>query len=119
MQPKNNFRYEKLDPAENKVNLSALLKAIQLEITGHVQLEEQAAQALALWVVHTYVFQERHAVAYVAIQSPEKRCGKTTLLAVLAGMASKPTTRKSRNKMNNNWSPESNATLAGALKSSP
>jgi Protein of unknown function (DUF3631) len=29
-------------------------------------------------------------VAYVAIESPEKRCGKTTLLSVVAAMANKP-----------------------------
>jgi hypothetical protein len=29
-------------------------------------------------------------VAYVAIESPEKRCGKTTLLTVLSAMANKP-----------------------------
>jgi Protein of unknown function (DUF3631) len=32
----------------------------------------------------------RDTVAYVAIESPEKRCGKTTLLSVLAAMACKP-----------------------------
>ncbi|HEV2327218.1 MAG TPA: DUF3631 domain-containing protein, partial [Verrucomicrobiae bacterium] len=36
------------------------------------------------------VFELRDTVAYVAIESPEKRCGKTTLLSVLAAMAHKP-----------------------------
>jgi len=41
-------------------------------------------------VLHTWTFELRDIVAYVAIESPEKRCGKTTLLSVLAAMASKP-----------------------------
>ena len=35
-------------------------------------------------------YELRDTVAYVAIESPEKRCGKTTLLSVLAAMANKP-----------------------------
>jgi hypothetical protein len=36
---------------------------------------------------NTWTFELRDIVAYVAIESPEKRCGKTTLLSVLAAMA--------------------------------
>jgi hypothetical protein len=39
---------------------------------------------------NTWTFELRDIVAYVAIESPEKRCGKTTLLSVLAAMAHKP-----------------------------
>lgn len=53
-------------------------------------LSDHAAAALAVWVLHTYVFESRDTVAYVAIESPEKRCGKTTLLSVLAAMVHKP-----------------------------
>lgn len=41
-------------------------------------------------MLHTYTFEFRDAVAYVAIESPEKRCGKTTLISVLAAMAHRP-----------------------------
>lgn len=53
-------------------------------------LGDHAAAALAVWVLHTWTFELRDIVAYVAIESPEKRCGKTTLLSVLAAMAHKP-----------------------------
>jgi hypothetical protein len=82
--------YEQITPAEHEVNLKQLLQTIESTIKAHVVIAEDAAKALAAWVLHTYVFVEREAVAYVAIQSPEKRCGKTTLLSVLAGLASKP-----------------------------
>jgi hypothetical protein len=82
--------YESIIPAENPVILADLLDSIEQAIKNHVVLGAEAAKALAAWVVHTYVYREREAVAYVAIQSPEKRCGKTTLLAVLAALAENP-----------------------------
>ncbi|MGP8200663.1 MAG: DUF3631 domain-containing protein [Limisphaerales bacterium] len=80
------FHFTKPQPAPEPVELGPLLDEISAAIRTHVVLSEHAA-ALALWVVHTYVFDTRDAVAYVSIESPEKRCGKTTLLSVLAGLA--------------------------------
>jgi hypothetical protein len=81
------FQFAKPQPAPEPVELGPLLDEISAAIRLHVVLPAHAATALALWVVHTYVFDTRDAVAYVAIESPEKRCGKTTLLSVLAGLA--------------------------------
>jgi len=81
------FQFTTPQPAAEPVELSRLLDEISAAIRTHVVLSDHAAAALALWVVHTYVFDTRDAVAYVAIESPEKRCGKTTLLSVLAGLA--------------------------------
>jgi len=72
------------------VSIAELLAEIEAVIKRHVILPEHAAAALAVWVLHTYTFELRDTVAYVAIESPEKRCGKTTLLSVLAAMANKP-----------------------------
>jgi putative DNA primase/helicase len=71
------------------VNIAELLTDIEAVIKRHVILNDHAAAALAVWVLHTYMFELRDTVAYVAIESPEKRCGKTTLLSVLAAMACK------------------------------
>jgi putative DNA primase/helicase len=76
-------------PHPAPVNVADLLSEIEGVITRHVVLNESAAAALAVWVLHSYTFELRDTVAYVAIESPEKRCGKTTLLSVLAAMASK------------------------------
>ena len=81
------FQFAQPQPAAEPVELGPLLDEISAAIRLHVVLSAHAATALALWVVHTYVFDTRDAVAYVAIESPEKRCGKTTLLSVLAGLA--------------------------------
>jgi len=82
--------FESVTPAANPVSIAELLNDIEAVIKKHVILPEHAAAALAVWVLHTYTFERRDTVAYVAIESPEKRCGKTTLLSVLAAMAHKP-----------------------------
>ncbi|HEV2453372.1 MAG TPA: DUF3631 domain-containing protein [Verrucomicrobiae bacterium] len=82
--------FEPVTPCPDPVNLAELLAEIETVIKKHVVLNDAAATALAVWVLHTYVYESRDTVAYVAIESPEKRCGKTTLLSVLAAMANKP-----------------------------
>ena len=87
---KETFIFEPVAPHPEPVAIGELLAEIEVTIKRHVVLSDAAATALAVWVVHTYVYETRDTVAYVAIESPEKRCGKTTLLTVLAAMADKP-----------------------------
>jgi hypothetical protein len=82
--------FDNVAPYPEPVQIAELVNDIEAVIKRHVILKEQAAAALAVWVLHTYTFELRDTVAYVAIESPEKRCGKTTLLSVLAAMAHKP-----------------------------
>jgi hypothetical protein len=46
-----------------------------------------AADATALWIVHTYLIDVADATPRLAVKSPEKRCGKTTLLTVISHLA--------------------------------
>jgi hypothetical protein len=82
--------FDNVTPHPEPVNIADLLNDIEAVIKKHVILSDHAAAALAVWVLHTWTFELRDIVAYVAIESPEKRCGKTTLLSVLAAMANKP-----------------------------
>src|ERR1700735_765185 len=82
--------FDTITPCESPVNVGSLLTGIEAVIKKHVILNDHPAAALAVWILHTYTFELRDTVAYVAIESPEKRCGKTTLLSVLAAMAHKP-----------------------------
>jgi putative DNA primase/helicase len=82
--------FEAIAPHPEPVVVGELLTEIEAIIKRHVVLSDPAATALAVWVLHTYVYELRDTVAYVAIESPEKRCGKTTLLTVLGAMANKP-----------------------------
>ena len=82
--------FEPITPHPQPVVIGDLLTDIEATIKRHVVLPDAAATALAVWVLHTYVYELRDTVAYVAIESPEKRCGKTTLLTVLGALANKP-----------------------------
>ena len=69
-----------------------LLNELRDVINRYVILPEMAAEALALWIVHTYAFTLRQVTTYIGVVSPEKRCGKTTLLELLALLANRSLT---------------------------
>ncbi len=67
------------EPVDGQVLLDDLVQLLQL----FVVLPKWAPEALALWILHTYAFELRDVTTYLGIESPEKRCGKTTLLNIL------------------------------------
>lgn len=73
-----------VEPWPHAVNASELLEEIRLKITGHVVLPQWAPETMALWVPHTFAFQYRDITTYVGIESPEHRCGKSTLITILS-----------------------------------
>jgi putative DNA primase/helicase len=70
----------------------ALLDELAATIKRFVVMPPYAAEMLALWILHTYAFTYRDVSTYIGIESPEKRCGKTTLLNVLAELVHHPVT---------------------------
>lgn len=79
-----------VEPWPEPVDGSVLLEELKDVLLRHVILSASAAETLALWTLHTYAFEYRDVTTYVGIESPEKRCGKTTLLSVLNKMANRP-----------------------------
>jgi putative DNA primase/helicase len=53
-------------------------------------LPEGAAEAMALWVLHTYAHDAAQVSPVLAFLSPEKRCGKTTMLNVTGALVYRP-----------------------------
>jgi putative DNA primase/helicase len=53
-------------------------------------MDNRAADAVALWAVHTHLMSATSITPRLAITSPTKRCGKTTLLDVLARLVWRP-----------------------------
>jgi len=72
-------------PVDGKLLLAQLVRVLSLFII----LPKWAAETLALWILHTYAFQLRDVTTYIGIESPEKRCGKTTLLSLLNELANR------------------------------
>ena len=81
---------EDVQPWPEPVNGKALLDALVALLRQFIVLPKWAAETLALWIIHTYLFKTRDVTTYIGIESPEKRCGKTTLLTVLSELVSRP-----------------------------
>lgn len=66
-----------------------LLNDLSDVIKRHVVLDPPAIEACTLWIVLTYCHDYFRILPMLGVTSPEKRCGKTTLLESLAGLANK------------------------------
>jgi hypothetical protein len=78
------------EPWPEPVSGEDLLHGIEDVVTSYVFLPKGAGVALALWTVHTYAFEAAEHFPILSAVSPEKRCGKTTLLKVLDGLVRQP-----------------------------
>ncbi|HEY6006807.1 MAG TPA: DUF3631 domain-containing protein [Geobacteraceae bacterium] len=78
------------EPWPEPVDGSVLLDELAAIFRRHLFLPPFAEETLALWTLHTYAFELRDITAYLGIESPEKRCGKTTLLGVLSRLVNRP-----------------------------
>ena len=72
-----------MEPWPEAVHGQALLDELAEALRRFVVLPEWGPETLALWIVLTYAFDLRDVTAYLGVESPDKRCGKTTLLAIL------------------------------------
>ncbi len=84
------FTIESPEPWPEPVNGAELLDEIAATYRRYVVLPEHADTALALWTVHTYSYDYGRCTPILALTSPQKRCGKTTLMSVLLSMVNKP-----------------------------
>ncbi|MDP2355733.1 MAG: DUF3631 domain-containing protein [Beijerinckiaceae bacterium] len=78
------------EPWPGPVNGADMLDELSTIVRQHVVLSASAADTVALWVAHTYLICVFGISPRLAITSPEKRCGKTTLLDVLARLVMRP-----------------------------
>ncbi len=81
---------EDVDPWETPVNGCEILHSLHDTIKAHVVLDPSAVVAGTLWIVLTYCYDSFRILPILTVTSPEKRCGKTTLIEVLAGLTNKP-----------------------------
>ena len=80
------------DPAlwPHAVDGAELLADISDLIRRHVVMSHAAADAVALWIIHTHAFDAAQIAPRLLIKSPEKRCGKTTALMVIQNLVYRP-----------------------------
>lgn len=70
-------------PSSQAQNGSSLMYDLQAAIQRHMVLPDYIATLIALWVIYTHLYHHFEIAPYLAITSPEKRCGKTSLLTFL------------------------------------
>jgi len=77
-------------PWPAQVSTTDLLTELAAVVTAHVVLSAEAATAVALWVLHTHALDAAQITPRLAILSPLKRCGKSTLLKMLGALVHRP-----------------------------
>lgn len=78
------------DPWPEPVDGADLVEEIGATLRRFAVLPEGAADALALWVVHTYAVDEARISPLAALVSPVRRCGKTLVLELLSLVVRRP-----------------------------
>jgi hypothetical protein len=78
------------EPWPFTVDGAALLHEIAKAVRKFVVLSPEAAETVALWIIHTYVFETFFCTPRLGITAPQKQCGKTTLVDVLEHLVARP-----------------------------
>lgn len=81
-----------IEPWPNSVNGSALLDDIAESIRRHVIADQPTIHAATLWIAFTWFVDVVNVAPIANITAPEKRCGKTVMLGVLARLSRRPLT---------------------------
>lgn len=76
-----------VEPWPTEVDGPALADDLQAAFERYLTLPAEASSALTLWTIHTHAFRAADNFPILAVLSPEKRCGKTTLLRFLEVVA--------------------------------
>lgn len=78
------------EPWPEPVDGAALIAEIEGAIRKYVILPENSAFTIALWCLHSFCFDRFTCSPHLAITSPVKRCGKTTLLDIIGQFVARP-----------------------------
>ena len=77
-------------PAEHPIDGALLLQTLLEIMSKYLVLPAHAAVAIALWIIRAWCDDAFSISPRLAILSPVKRCGKTTLLEILAKLLPRP-----------------------------
>lgn len=84
------FAFATIEPWPTVVDGGALLDEISTAIRRYVIMPPHAAEAIALWIVHTHLVERFLISPRLALRSVTKQCGKTTTLDILARLVHRP-----------------------------
>lgn len=78
------------EPWPEPVDGATLLNELRDAVASYVVMPPGAAETVALWVIQTHALDSFGISPRLAITSPEKGCGKTTLLDVVGRLVPRP-----------------------------
>ena len=76
-------------PFPHPVNGEQVAKDIEGVLNRYMVLPDHSPTAITLWIMFSYVYDEFDVCPILAAVSPEKRCGKTSLLSLLTALCQK------------------------------
>ncbi len=79
-----------VEPWPDPVELADLLDKIAATLSRFLVLPDHTAEAIALWIAHCWNHDATAISPILAIESPEKRCGKTTAISVVSALVPRP-----------------------------
>ena len=74
----------------NAVNGPSMIEALIVRLTEHIVMTSHELLALALWILFTHTLDAARVCPILSVRSPVKRCGKTSLMTLLAGLVANP-----------------------------
>ena len=84
------IEFQEVAPWDQPVDGAQLLGALVDILGKYVVMSEHQKVAIALWILHAYLIDRSMISPRLAIRSPVKGCGKTTLLDVLTRLVPRP-----------------------------
>lgn len=87
---KENSQFDDIEPWHEPINPAELLDEVTSTILRFIVLDKHQAQTAALWVCASWFIDEINCAPILLINAPERACGKTQLLTVLAKLAQRP-----------------------------
>ncbi len=88
--PGDRIAFTDIEPWNYPVDGIQLLDDLTKEIRRFVAVDKKAIHAVAAWCLFTHAFEAFEISPRLFLTSPEKRCGKTTLLKVINKIVRKP-----------------------------
>ena len=86
----NRLALANVEPWADRVDGAELLDELGSALRKYVVLPEGAAEAVSLWVLFSHAIDAFFVAPCLTLSSPDKRCGKTTLLCILADLTPRP-----------------------------
>ena len=82
--------FEEVEPHPDPVDPVKLFITLSVFIRNHIVINRKQADAVALWIVLTWLIDHVDVLPLLIINAPEKACGKTQLLELISRLAARP-----------------------------